>query len=193
MIIIIKKKTKWPSRSVASLYTRLLAGLLPQTQNSINGELREKNEGAFKWNTQVGERYPASRSRAWVMELPKLMRTPTTSAAGVQKDLLLTGPEHFNAHYTITSPTPPRWTTDSPFSPDRSRGWWECLSGCEWIAGHTFHDQNRWSLKTGAAEHEPPPTPPEAWHLLSALKKDTSLNTQGEQADRSWGYSQKQQ
>lgn len=62
---------------------------------------------------------------------------------------------------------------DSPFSPDGSRGSWECLSGCEWIAGHTFHDQNRWSLKTGAAEHEPPPLPPEAWHLLGALKKDT--------------------
>lgn len=41
------------------------------------------------------------------------MRTPTTSAAGVQKDLLLTGPEHFNAHYTITSPTPPLWTTET--------------------------------------------------------------------------------
>lgn len=45
---------------------------------------------------------------------------------------------------------------DPVFSQDHSKGSGERLSGCERNVGWTFHDQNRWVLKTGAAEHEPP-------------------------------------
>lgn len=35
------------------------------------------------------------------------------------------------------------------------RGSRQCLGGCGRNVGWAFHDQNRWVLKTGAAEHEP--------------------------------------
>lgn len=147
------KKAKRLSNSGANLHARLLVGLFITTDKIPLMEGRESKR-----------RQSWSRTPRWknisLHQDAKVIKFPQTHDQSKTHQL----PVHHNTSNTFTLDYP-----DSPLSPDRSRGWWECLSGCERITGHTFHDQNRWSLKMGAAEHEPPPTPPRRPGISSVL------------------------